>query len=229
MNAPIVDARSLPVLPELADRVIRMALEDDMSMARVAGLIEKDQALTARILSLANSSYYRRSRSIYTVRDAVVVIGFDAVRTVALGVSVLGMFPAAGSENLDIRAFWRHSMACALFAQAMMEASDERCAAKAFCAGLFHDIGKLVLDRSLPEDYARVLQEASSGTRPLYEVEKEVLGATHAEWAARCSPTGTCPASTGRSYGRTMRRCAYWTTSSTRSPASCTSPTSWRT
>ena len=63
MNAPIVDARSLPVLPELADRVIRMALEDDMSMARVAGLIEKDQALTARILSLANSSYYRRSRS----------------------------------------------------------------------------------------------------------------------------------------------------------------------
>lgn len=181
MSAHILDVRSLPVLPELADHVIRMALDDEMSTARVAGLIEKDQALTARILSLANSSYYRRSRSIYTVRDAVVVIGFDAVRTVALGVSVLGMFPAAGGANLELRAFWRHSMACALFAQAMMEASGDCGAAKAFCAGLFHDVGKLVLDRSLPKEYARVLQEAQSGARPLYEVENEMLGATHAE------------------------------------------------
>jgi len=93
MRLQNVDGRSLPVLPELADHVIRMALEDDISVARMSALIEKDQTLTARILSLANSSFYKRSRSVYTVRDAVVVIGFDAVRTMALGVSVLDMFP----------------------------------------------------------------------------------------------------------------------------------------
>ena len=76
MKSDIIDVGAVPVLPELADHVIRMALEDDVSVAKFAGLIEKDQALTARILSLANSTYYKRSRSIYTVRDAVVVIGF---------------------------------------------------------------------------------------------------------------------------------------------------------
>lgn len=181
MNAHAVDVRSLPVLPELADHVIRMALEDDVSVARISALIEKDQALTARILSLANSSYYKRSRSIYTVRDAVVVIGFDAVRTVALGVSVLDMFPTVKGTNLNLKSFWRHSMACALYAEAMMGAVNSRNVAKAFCAGLLHDIGKLVLDRTRPREYAAVLEEAANGTRPLSEVEKEMLGTTHAD------------------------------------------------
>lgn len=181
MSANIVDVQSLPVLPELADHVIRMALGDDISVARMSALIEKDQALTARILSLANSSYYKRSRSVYTVRDAVVVIGFDAVCTVALGVSVLDMFSAGKGTNLDLKAFWRHSMACALFAEAMMEAQNSQNAAKAFCAGLLHDIGKLVLDRTRSQEYAAVLKEAGSGTRSLSDVEKEMLGTTHAD------------------------------------------------
>jgi len=183
MSTNIIDVRSLPVLPELADHVIRMALEDDASVARIASLIEKDQSLAARILSLANSSYYKRSRSIYTVRDAVVVIGFDAVRTMALGVSVLDMFPTVKGTNLDLKAFWRHSMACALFAEAMMEALSTRNAAKAFCAGLFHDIGKLVLDRTRPQEYAQVLKEAAGGTRSLLDLEKEMLGTTHIDVA----------------------------------------------
>ncbi len=181
MSAHVVDVRSLPVLPELADHVIRMALEDDMSVARVSALIERDQALTARILSLANSSYYKRSRSIYTVRDAVVVIGFDAVRTVSLGVSVLDMFPTVKGTNLDLKSFWRHSMACAFYAEAMMGVVNSRNVAKAFCAGLLHDIGKLVLDRTRPREYAAVLEEAAKGTMSLSEVEKEMLGTTHAD------------------------------------------------
>lgn len=181
MRSQNVDVRSLPVLPELADHVIRMALEDDISVARMSALIEKDQALTARILSLANSSFYKRSRSVYTVRDAVVVIGFDAVRTMALGVSVLDMFPTVKGANLDLKAFWRHSMACALFAEAMMESLNSRNTAKAFCAGLLHDIGKLVMDRTRPQEYAAVLKEAENGSRPLYELEKEMLGTTHTD------------------------------------------------
>ena len=170
MNSDIIDVGSLPVLPELADHVIRMALEEDVSVAKFSGLIEKDQALTARILSLANSTYYKRSRSIYTVRDAVVLIGFESVRTVALGVSVLGMFPSVKEAGLDYKDFWRHCMACALYAEAMMESVSSPLSAKAFCAGLLHDIGKLVLDRSRPDDYARVLQIAREGTKPLNEI-----------------------------------------------------------
>ncbi len=181
MRSDIVDVRSVPVLPELADHVIRMALEEDVSVARLAGLIEKDQALTARILSVANSSYYKRSRDICTVRDAVVVIGIDSVRTLALGVSVLDIFPTEKDTGLDYKDFWRHCMACGLFAEALMESTSRELSAKAFCAGLLHDIGKLVLDRMHPHDYARVLQEAREGIRPLMEIEEEHLGTNHAE------------------------------------------------
>jgi len=181
MKSDIIDVGAVPVLPELADHVIRMALEDDVSVAKFAGLIEKDQALTARILSLANSTYYKRSRSIYTVRDAVVVIGFESVCTIALGVSVCGMFPTAKDTGLDHKDFWRHCMACALYAEAMMESVSPPLAAKAFCAGLLHDIGKLVLDRSRPDDYGRVLQIAREGTKPLNEIEQEIIGTSHTE------------------------------------------------
>jgi putative nucleotidyltransferase with HDIG domain len=181
MKSDIIDVRSVPVLPELADHVIRMALEDDVSVMKLADLIEKDQALTARILSMANSTYYKRSRDIYTVRDAVVLIGLESVRTMALGLSVLGMFPSGKDSGLDYKAFWRHSLACARYAEVMMESISASQAAKAFCAGLLHDIGKLVLDQSRPHDYARVLQEASGGTRPLIDIEDEIIGTNHAE------------------------------------------------
>ncbi|HOO47560.1 MAG TPA: HDOD domain-containing protein, partial [Deltaproteobacteria bacterium] len=181
MKSNTIDVRSVPVLPELADHVIRMALEKEVSVAKLAGLIEKDQALTARILSLANSTYYKRSRDIFTVRDAVVLIGFESVRTVALGVSVLGMFPSGNGSGFDYKDFWRHSMACALYAEAMMESVSPQLSAKAFCVGLLHDIGKLVLDRTSPREYSQVLHQAREGSRPLVEVEDEILGMNHAE------------------------------------------------
>jgi putative nucleotidyltransferase with HDIG domain len=176
-----IDVRSVPVLPELADQMIRMVLEDDVSLEKMTGLIEKDQALTARILSLANSSYYKRSREVYTVRDAVSLVGFDAVRTLALGVSVLDMFPTKKGSSLDLKAFWRHSIACALFAEAMMESLSVQNAPKAFCAGLLHDIGKIILDIMKPEEYAAALKLAQEEPRSLIDVEKQILGATHCD------------------------------------------------
>lgn len=176
-----IDVRSVPILPELADQMIRMVLEDDVSLVKMTGLIEKDQALTARVLSLANSSYYKRSRDVYTVRDAVSLVGFDAVRTLALGVSVLDMFPTKKGSNLDYKAFWRHSIACALFAEAIMESMSIEKAPKAFCAGLLHDIGKVILDIMKPDEYAAVLKLAQEEPRPLLDVEKQILGNTHCD------------------------------------------------
>jgi len=181
MKTENITVQSIPVLPEIVDHVIRMALDDDVSLAKLAGLIEKEQALTARILALANSSYYKRSRNVYTVRDAVVVIGMDSVRTMALGLSVLDMFPSKKGSCLNHKDFWRHSMACAIYAKSMMESISNSLSAKAFCAGLLHDIGKLVLDRTRPKEYARVLKEAKDGSRPLVEIEKEILGITHTD------------------------------------------------
>jgi len=181
MKSPIVDVQSLPVLPELADEVIRMALDDTVPMNRMADLIEKDQSMTARILSVANSSFYKRTREVHTVKDAVVVIGADAVRTLALGLCILNAFPKQDGSPLDFKEFWRHSISCAVYAEAIMKMVSAELAAKAFCAGLLHDIGKLVLDLTNHEEYARVMEQARDGMKPLLEIEKEVLGTTHAD------------------------------------------------
>ena len=181
MKSLIVDVQSVPVLPEMADTVIRMALDDEVPVAKIAELIEKDQALTARILSVANSSFYKRARDVHTVRDAVVVVGADAVRTLSLGMCILNVFPKAKDTPIDYKEFWRHCMGCAMYAEAMMESVSQPLKAKAFCAGLLHDIGKLVLDLTNHEDYARVIEQAKDGLRPLIEVEKEMLGFTHAD------------------------------------------------
>ncbi len=181
MKSPIVDVHSIPVLPEIADSVIRMALDEDLSVSRVARVIEKDQALTARILSLANSSFYKRSRQIGTVKDAMVAIGVEAVRTLALGLCILNVFPARRDGAFDHKEFWRHSIGCAMYAEAMMNRVSPQLGAKAFCTGLLHDIGKLVLDLTRHEEYRAAVEQAREGSRPLDEIEKEVLGITHAE------------------------------------------------
>jgi signal transduction histidine kinase/HD-like signal output (HDOD) protein len=183
MRPNTVEVQSIPVLPELADQVIRMALDDEVSIVKLSGLIEKDHALTARILHLANSSSYGLSRSVYTVRDAITVVGFDAVRTLALGVSVLGLFPAKKGAGLDYKEFWRHSVACGLYSEALMGALKSPNTAKAFCAGMLHDIGKIILTMTRPEEYAAVLKEAAQSSRPLVDIEKEVLGTTHCDVA----------------------------------------------
>lgn len=181
MKSHIVDVNTIPVLPEIADTVIRMALDDEVPVAKIAGLIEKDQALTARILSTANSSFYKRARQVYTVKDAVTTIGADAVRTLALGLCILNIFPKRKKSSLDCNEFWRHSMGCAIYAEAMMDKISPQLGAKAFCAGLLHDIGKLVLDMTNHEEYASVIEMAREGTYPLDEIEKKVFGVTHAD------------------------------------------------
>ncbi len=179
------DAQSLPVLPELADHVLRMALEDDVSVAKLSGIIEKDQSLTARILSMANSSHYKRSRTIYTVRDAIVIMGLEQVKTIALGMCVLEMFPSVSGSVLDYKEFWRHCLSCGLFARAIMEVSDSRLATKAFYTGLLHDIGKMILDQTDHERYAAVLEKAAEGIYSLIEIEREMLGTTHCDVARK--------------------------------------------
>ncbi len=181
MIADAFDTQSLPVLPELADHVLRMALEDDVSVAKLSAIIEKDQSLTARILSMANSSHYKRSRTIYTVRDATVIMGLDQVKTMAMGMCVLEMFPSVPGSVLNYKEFWRHSLSCGLFARAIMESADSRLSTKAFYAGLLHDIGKMILDQTDHERYAAVLEKASEGLYSLFEIEREMLGTTHCD------------------------------------------------
>jgi len=140
------------------------------------------------VLRLGNSAFYGLRHKVNSIRHAVIVIGFDAVRLLALATSVFDAFSHRSSFSLDPRDFWMHSLGTGKAAQLISErcgwfGSEHTC----FTSGLLHDIGKCILALAFKEDYQHVLETAASTQRSLREVEAEQLHTTHdevGEWIA---------------------------------------------
>ena len=172
--------RDLPTLPTIAQKILAIVDQDNTAAETMAKIIESDQALTVRILSLANSAYYGRRAQIATVKQAVVVIGWVMLKQVSLGV-LMHRALGAGRTRLN---FWRHSLLTAHAASITMEKSQGRNFDVAFIGGLLHDVGKLVLDSTLPAEYqkARSLVEETNCT--LVEAERSIFETDHVEVGA---------------------------------------------
>lgn len=162
-------------LGAVATQIINITEGDRFSAHELATVISSDQALTAKMLRLANSAYYGFPRRITTVRDAVVLLGFRAVRSATLASCVIDANP--GSNHLDYREFWRFSVTVGMLAEVLGRAErlhqDE-----AFTAGVLHNIGRLALDQHYPQALAAALQQARRQEMPLADAEREVIGWT---------------------------------------------------
>lgn len=170
---------SLPPLPEAAARILRLARDPDVDFREIVKIISADQTLTARVLRASNSALYGTSREVQTIRQAVVLLGRDAVTQLVLSVSVLNMRAGGDGDGFDRAAFWRHSMAVAVAARGLATrfgVDPER----AFIAGLMHDIGKLVLAEHYGQRYAKLFSIARRGARPLHRIERDIFSVDHA-------------------------------------------------
>lgn len=175
---------NLPALPSIVTRLIRVVNSPDTSAEDAASLIERDPALTTKMLRLANSAFYGIPRSISSVSSAVVILGFNTIRSLVLSASVMKMFSGNNEHTLDKERFWKHSIVCALAAKIivrhfinvrMMDPES------AFCAGILHDIGKLIFNEFAGDDYQTACEYAMSNNIPLLEAERIVLGIDHAQ------------------------------------------------
>jgi putative nucleotidyltransferase with HDIG domain len=180
--------QNLPTLPLVAHR-LRDVMEDPLSSAEdAAKIIEGDQSLAAKVLSLVNSAYYGLPREITKISQAVPLLGFRATSQIALGISVINMFDEKKSGGFDREGLWCHSIACAICAQMIAKKSGYRRSEDCFSGGLLHDIGKLVLDQFLHEELLAILDETEKGQISFLEAERSHLGLDHAvigEWLAR--------------------------------------------
>ncbi|TFW28632.1 HDOD domain-containing protein [Duganella callida] len=170
----------LPSLPAVvAELLASMAAEDQVDLHYLAGRIALDQALTAKTLRLANSSFYGMPSKVTSIQQAMTVLGLHSVRTLVTACGVIAAIPRAG--NLDFDAFWRHAIATAVWARTLarhLRQSPET----AFTAGLLHNLGTLVLATRFPDQYAAVQawrrQHPDSGVA---EAEQAVFGVDHTE------------------------------------------------
>jgi putative nucleotidyltransferase with HDIG domain len=170
----------IPTLPEFFNRLME-TIEDDRCSARdLAAIITEDQALTSKILKLANSAYYGCFRRVGTIEEAVTLIGFNEVKSASLSVAVFGSF----SKKLPLEMlqdFWVHALSCATATRAIGDRRQEVSLEKLYVGALLHDIGKLVLNLLFGSEYIRALELAAQQGCPLHEAEKEVFTVQHAQ------------------------------------------------
>jgi len=174
---------SLPTLPAVATRLLELTTSPDSSAREVVRLIESDQSLTARILSMTRKADAGIRSTVATVDKAVVLLGFEAVTNAVLAIKVFETFarhePAAGT-GFDRPGFWKHSLAVACGAQLAAEQLGRGPRADvAFVCGLLHDIGKVAIDACLPKSYERVVRRANLARGCIADIEREVLGVDH--------------------------------------------------
>ena len=139
------------------------------------------------MLKLANSAFYGFPREIATVNHAVVVLGFETVKSLGLSVSVLERFSGANDNGeFDRQRFWEHSIACAVAARILAAKVRYRTRGQgeAFAGGILHDIGKLVLSQFFPDEFSEILHLVNTENIYIGKAEEEVLGLTHAEVGA---------------------------------------------
>ncbi|MFH1569267.1 MAG: HDOD domain-containing protein [Gemmatimonadota bacterium] len=174
----------LPTLPAVITQLIGLIDNPKTSARNVAQLISTDQALTARILKLANSAFYGFPREIATVDLAVVVLGFETVKNLGLSVSVLERFgggSGGGNSEFDRQKFWEHSIGCGVAAKLLASKLRYRVPGEAFAAGILHDIGKLILSQYFQPEFAEILQVMERDDLYIGHAEEQILGVTHSE------------------------------------------------
>lgn len=169
----ILAVRDLPTLPKVLDEVSKLVERPDSTTEQVARLISMDQVLSAKVLKMVNSPVYGFPGRISSIGHALVLLGFNVLRSIIVSTSVFEVM----TENMV--GLWEHSLGCAMACGSLARMLGLKDAEEYSVAGLLHDLGKVVATVQLPDlkpEIERVVAE-----RDLYylEAEREVLGFGH--------------------------------------------------
>lgn len=180
LQTRIVEIGSLSTLPQVAWQLIGALRDEKTSAADLQGIIEKDAALAAKVLSLANSALFGLRNKITTIERAVVVIGFRELEFLSLGAGLADAFDLSKTpKGFDGQGLWLHSLAVSWTARELAEAAFHLDPGGVMLAGLLHDLGKLILASKFNEELTAILELSETG-RPYYEAE-EGLNLVHTE------------------------------------------------
>jgi len=176
------DVATLVSLPEVVVRINELVDDPKSSADDIGRIVSQDAALTAKLLTLANSAMFGMQRKIDTVGRAIAVLGTRQVRDLTLGLSAVRAFSGIPNDLVSMGSFWHHSVMCAVTARTLAGECARGRPDSSFVAGLLHDIGQLVLFNKLPDESRRaLLMTIDAPNEPdLHLCEREILGFDHA-------------------------------------------------
>jgi putative nucleotidyltransferase with HDIG domain len=185
----------LPPFPFALQRLLGTigADPDEISLTDVAELVETDTLIAGKVLGVANSSLYSRGHPVCSIRQAVVRLGVLRLRNVLLSLSINRVWGGLVlRDDFPILRFNRHALATAILADLLAQELRLERAETAFAAGLFHDVGQLVLVATFPDEYISLLEQAADGAE-LELLENEALSFSHAEISAEATAHWNLP------------------------------------
>ena len=170
----------LLTLPDVVFEVNRLIDSPNTSATDIARILSSDLALSTKILKLVNSPFYGFSRQITSINYAVVILGFKAVRNLAMTAFVIDIKNSV-KDNFNSEKFWIFSIACAHISEFLAEKCGLKDKDNAFIAGLVHDIGVIIMNQYFNDDFSRVFTVAHENSLLLLEAENEVLDYNHTQ------------------------------------------------
>ncbi|MGA1869388.1 MAG: HDOD domain-containing protein [bacterium] len=177
---------SLPTLPGVYMEIQNELNSPEVSLARVGEIISKDVGMTTKILQMINSAYFGLRSRITSTQHAVVLLGLDTIKSLMLITHMFSRFKEVQLKGFNIDTVIAHSMKTGTFASliAKTEGKNTDIIDEARLAGFLHDCGKLLLADKLKAKYAEVVELASKHNAPLWQIEYDMLGTSHAEVGA---------------------------------------------
>lgn len=172
----------MPALPTVVARLTRLIADPKTTASDINAALSSDPGLVTKILKLVNSSYYGFARRITTITNAVVILGFNQVRNLALSAFIFDSFTQGEGcdRRFDLAGVWRHSIGSAFLAAAIAKAAAPKLEEDAFICGLLHDLGKFIMAQHAPEHLCLVMEEVEREDVLFHEAERKRLGYDHA-------------------------------------------------
>lgn len=177
--ARILSSSELPTLPTVASQLISLTSREDATLSEIGELVARDIALSAKILKVSNSSFYSFPQQIGSIQQAVSILGMNAVRSLVLSFSFLHIRGGKTPSLFDFEKFWVKSLASAVAAKLILENVRGVEAEEGFVSGLLQNLGELILAKTFPEEYEKVLRSMAEKDGESLAEEEAVFGANH--------------------------------------------------
>lgn len=177
----ILELENLPSPPALAAELIELTSREDVRIAQIAALIERDPALTSKLLRHCNSAAYGLRHKVSSIERATVMLGIRQIKCLALGFVILTQSDMMRPKGFDFSHYWTRASVTAVSSRLLANQVLRAMAGEAFVAGLLQDIGVLLLEYIAPREYNAVAGAYACGGRRLHEIEETVLGVNHLE------------------------------------------------
>ncbi len=170
----------MPAFPKSVQKILELTRDVNCTPRDLVQVIDKDPVVTVKILKVVNSAYYRLPKQITSVSHAVVYLGFNTIKNLALGIAAIGMLPKQNAAGFDVDQYLLHSLSTAGIAKLLASQIDDADPMDCFIAGLLHDFGKVVFAQFLPAELKQALAVSHSDGSSLHIALRQIIGADHA-------------------------------------------------